>query len=120
MNQELNPDGLSDIAAVLDKSDDEQLWFFLNDSIPHENNDVQLVFKPRAKLIKTGEIIDVIETTTFIADKLFFGDTSPEALESDGLTYMQPYIPLLKHCFRPYLWRLYALNTNEINAQYGV
>ena len=103
---ELNPDGLADIDAVLRKSDDEQLWFFLDDCIPGKKDISVLFLTTPAKIGEDGAIENVKEATTAITDRLFFGDTSDEALEASGLAYMKPYLPLLGHCYRPYEWSM--------------
>lgn len=97
----LNPMKNEDVAKVLKKSKDEQLWFLLDDCIPSDGKDIPLVV--------LGDDIDgcedelpLIPYCGYVADRLFYMETTEE-LEEANLDYMLPYIPLLKHCYKPYI-----------------
>ncbi len=95
----LNPDGLKDIEEVLKKDSAEQLWFFLDDSIPTKEKDSYLQF------------VNDMEWQSQICmgtDYCYFAESVKE-LEEVGLGYMKSYLPLLKECYLPYM---YTVETN--------
>lgn len=111
--KDLNPDNLEDIKAVLTKSKDEQLYFFLDDSFPHDDK-IPLIFIKETKNPPTqGVLSDFHEATCMIADALY------EMKEPEIKKYIEnvlpfSYIPLLKHCYHAYTWEI---SVNNLTAQ---
>ena len=89
----LNPDGLPEIEAVLNRDKAEQLWFFLDDSIPTKENEAVLEFDGN----------DWQSQLCTLADYCFSSETV-EDLKKANLEYMKPYLPLLKDCYIPYVY----------------
>lgn len=91
----LNPYGMPDIDKVVNASEAEQLWFFLDDSIPTPGNPVDIVFP-------SGD--EAVPYVCAMADVCYFESADGGKL-SEEHSYMIPYIPLLRNCYRPYVWQ---------------
>lgn len=97
----LNPTNNAEVAKVLKKSKNAQLWFLLDDCIPSKGKDIPIV-------VINSDIDDYKDELPFVPycaytiDRLFYMETTEE-LEEAGLDYMLPYMPLLKNCYIPYI-----------------
>ncbi len=93
----LNPQNLDDINNALKLDHAEQLWFFLDDSIPTENRNETLLLNDTNWMSQTSMLTDMC-----------YAAEDKNALRSFGLEGMEPYIPFLKSCYLPYY---YMVNT---------
>lgn len=113
MPNSLNPNNLADINAVLHKTTDEQLYFFLDDSIPNDNKKYAIcIIYEKEQQPTEGILTDIENLICSITDTAINctlnGDR--ETVTNMGLEYLDPYIPLLRHCYRPYCWELSVTN----------
>ena len=92
--ENINPYDLEDIKNAMKL--EEPLWFFLDDSVPDDGKDINIIIK------KEGDEFTYNEYTTMITDLLYFNCDNKDAIEELNLDYMIPYIPFLKSVYHPY------------------
>lgn len=113
---ELNPEGLRDIDLLLTKSKDEQLWSFLDTSIPSKDIGVWLTFDKEAHIADNGAIHGVKNTVTSNVDGLYSGMALWD-MKQLGLENKLPYLPLLKSCYHAYDWNLSVKDLTDEQRQ---
>lgn len=113
---ELNPEGLQDIDLLITKSKDEQLWSFLDTSIPSKDIGVWLTFETNASIADDGTIHGVKNTVTSNIDGLYSGMVLWD-MKQLGLENKLPYLPLLKSCYHAYDWNLSVKSLTDKQRQ---
>ena len=112
-NKKLNPFNDPEIAELLKKSPDDQLWYFLDDCVPNEDKDVVLVmlndFNKEAKNEEGFVNIQGVPYCSMVAD-LIFEKSEKELLSMPMTRPYEKYFAIQKACYKPYFTECYLLD----------
>lgn len=110
-NKNLNPLNDPEVAELLEKSPEDQLWAFLDDCVPEDGKDVMLMLlNDFDKEVKNEEgfiNIQGVPYCSMITDLIF--DKSEEELLAMAITRQyKKYFAIQKACYRPYFTECYV------------
>lgn len=115
-NNSLNPFNDPEIAELLKKSADDQLWYFLDDCVPTTKKDVALVvlktFDPDV-INEEGHVS--IHGTPYCAlvTDMIFEKSEKELLMRPMTQPYQKYFAIQKACYKPYFTECYLLDAYD-------
>lgn len=95
----LNPFNDAEINEVLKRCKEDQLWFFLDDSLPHKGE--PSIWYIKEKFSKNKKTLDAISYCALAVDTIFYMNDVNELKKSE-FDYMEKYYPLLKYCYVPF------------------